>query len=343
MTGGTVPGGTVPGGLQVDSLDLGDLPLASGAVLTGARLVYASAGRLNAAGDNVILLPTYYTGSHASYAPIIGPGRAIDPARHFVVIPNMFGNGVSTSPSHRPTGPARAAWPRVGIADCVAATHRLLTGHLGVQRVALAAGWSMGAMQALHLAAGFPDLVMRVAAICGTASCWPLNRVFLEGVRGALLADPAFAGGAYAAPPEAGLRAFGRAYCGWAYSAAFFRERLYRTLGHETLEDVLRAWEAEHLAIDAMDLIAMLDIWAGATLAPERMAGITARVVMMPCDHDAYFTLEEAAIETARISGAELRPILSPHGHCAGAPGRFPTETAMIDAALRSLLDLPVR
>lgn len=323
---------------RIGRFSLGDLPLAAGGVLPDAVLVYATAGRLNRAADNAVLLPTYYTGSHASYAPIIGPGRAIDPARHFIVIPNLFGNGLSTSPSHWPAGPARAAWPLVGIADNVTAQHRLLYAHLGVRRIALAAGWSMGAMQALHWAAHHPDMVERVAAICGTASCWPLNRVFLEGVRAALTADPAFMGGAYRDPPCAGIRAFARVYCGWAYSAEFFRERLHRQLGHDTLDECLAAWEADHLAIDAMDLIAMLDSWAHAALAPDRLAAITARTLMMPADRDAYFTLDEARIEAAQIPGAELRPILSPYGHCAGAPGRFPAETAVIETALRDLL-----
>ncbi|MFA5120939.1 alpha/beta fold hydrolase [Zavarzinia sp.] len=324
---------------------LGPLPLAAGGIVTDARLCYRTYGRLNETADNCILLPTYYTGTDRSYLPLIGPGRALDPAHYFIVIPNMFGNGVSTSPSHWPAGAERAAFPAVGVIDNVRAQYRLLTEELGVRQIALASGWSMGAIQAWHWAALFPSMVRALLPVCGTARCWPLNRVFLEGVKAALEADGGFAGGAYLTPPEAGLRAFGRAYCGWAYSAQFFREARYRLLGAETLEDFLRAWEEEHLAIDAGDLLAMLRTWITAEIGDmaagdwvQALGRVTARTIVMPCDRDAYFTLEEARLEVAAVPGAELRPLASPYGHCAGAPGRFPDETVAIEAAMRELL-----
>lgn len=56
--------------------------------------------------------------------------------------------------------------------------------------------------------------------MCATARCWPHNRVFLDGVRSALMADPVYNGGDYQRAPEAGLKAFARVYAGWAYSQA---------------------------------------------------------------------------------------------------------------------------
>ncbi len=327
---------------------LGRLALTGGGGLNDARLAWRAYGRLNAAKSNCVLLPTYYTGTDLSYLPWIGPGRAFDTDRWFVVVVNMFGNGVSSSPSHLPSGSARAVFPRISVVDNVLAQHRLVTEQLGVERLALVGGWSLGAIQAWHWAAMFPDMVESLLPICGTASCWPLNRVFLEGVSAALMADPTYAGGTYTAPPEAGLRAFGRAYCGWAYSAAFFREAEYQALGSPTLEDFLRAWEEEHLAIDAGDLLAMLRTWSSADIGTipgangdrgDALSRIAARTIAMPCNRDAYFTLDEAALEVAATPGAELRPLLSTRGHCAGAPGRFPSETAAITTAAHDLLD----
>ena len=88
--------------------------------------------------------------------------------------------------------------------------------------------------------------------ICGAARCSPHNHVFLEGVRAALLADPAFLGGAYVAPPVAGLRAFGTAYAGWAYSRQFFLDagarsgRGFRALGYTSVDHVLADWAEDH-------------------------------------------------------------------------------------------------
>lgn len=328
-------------------LELGDLPLADGEVLRGARLAYATYGRLNAARDNCIVFPTYYTGTHRSNARIIGAGKALDPSRYFIVVPNMFGNGLSSSPSNAHGDQAGGRFPRVTIRDNVEAQHRLVVQHLGVRRIQLVTGWSMGALQAYQWAVSYPDLVERLLPFCGSARCWPQNWVFLEGVRAALTADPAYAGGFYTVPPARGLRAFGRVYAGWAYSPAFFRERLYRHLGFEELEPFLKAWEEEHLDWDANDLLLKLWSWQHADPSAHRdfdgdlsaaLGAVRARTIVMPCDTDRYFTLEENRIEAAMVPGAELRPFRSPYGHCAGAPGRFPAEMEFLDTAMKELL-----
>ena len=108
--------------------DLGDVTLQSGAVLKNARLAYATYGTLNASGDNAVLLPTFYTGTHLRNEALFGPGRAIDPARHFVVSVNLFGNGYSSSPSNT-AGP----FPEVTTGDDVTAQHRLVTERLGIE------------------------------------------------------------------------------------------------------------------------------------------------------------------------------------------------------------------
>lgn len=322
---------------------LGDFPLDGGGMLADAVLGWRSWGQLSPGGDNAVLLPCYYTGTSDSHAPLIGRGRALDPGRWFIVATDLFGNGRSTSPSHAATPEARAAFPRVSIADNVRAQARLLDS-LGVRRLALVHGWSMGAIQSWFWAAMYPDMVAAILPACGAARCWPQNRAFLEGVRAALTADCAWQDGAYRTPPERGLRAFGRAYAGWAFSPRFFREQLYRAQGHDTLEDLLTAWEEDHLGWDAADLVAMLDTWAGADVGSlgagwqEVLQGIRARAIVMPCDEDRYFTLEENAIEAALPPNAELRAIYSPYGHTAGAPGRWPHETARIEAAIGELL-----
>ena len=226
--------------------------------------------------------------------------------------------------------------------------YRLVHDGFGVAQVALVTGWSLGAVQAYQWAITYGDYVARLLPFCGAARCSPHNRVFIEGVRAALRADHTFADGAYAAPPRAGLKAFGRVYAGWAYSQTFFRDGLYHNLGFATLEDYLLAWEDEHLAWDANNLMAKLWTWEHADPArdtrfngdfPAAMAAITARTIVMPGDQDLYFTLEDNRQEAALIAQAELRPIHSAYGHCAGAPGRFATETAFIEQALRDLLD----
>lgn len=331
------------------TLALGDWPLSGGGVLCGAQLAYKTYGELNAERNNCVVFPTYYTGSHDSNARLIGHGRALDPARWFIVVPNLFGNGVSTSPSTAQPSQRGPAFPLVSVADNVRAQFHLVHNHLQVAQVALVTGWSMGAMQAYQWSVAYPDYVQALLPFCGAARCWPHNRVFIAGVSAALKADASFANGHFSAPPAAGLRAFARVYAGWAYSQAFFRDGLYRSLGHESIEDFLQAWEADHLAWNANDLLAKMATWwhadvsAGAPFngdLAQALSSIKARTIVMPCDHDLYFTLEDNRFEAALISGAEFRPLHSPYGHCAGAPNRFAAETAFIEAAMRDLLQL---
>lgn len=335
-----------------DTLFLGDLRLESGETLPDARLAYRTWGRLNPARDNCILFPTHCAGTHRSNAPLIGKGQALDPDRWFIVAPDLFGNGVSSSPSNTPGPRGGARFPRISVLDNVVCQYRLLFDHLGVRSVALATGWALGAMQAYQWATMFPDLVQRLLPVCGTAKCWPLNQVLLEAARSALEADGNFSGGHYAAPPEAGLRAFGRACATWAYSGAFYRRRLYEVLGHARPEDLLVAWEDHHLAWDANDLLCMLHMWHHADVSRNSMyrgnfaralSSIRARTIVMPCDEDMCVTLEECVYEATLIPGAQVRPFRSPFGHSAGAPGRFPQEMEFLETAIRELLDKPVQ
>src|SRR5215468_3325298 len=147
---------------------LGDFPLQSGSTLWHAQLAYKTYGALNAARDNVVLIPTFYAGQHTDCELMFAPGRAVDPAQHFVVVVNMFGNGLSSSPSNAPRPIDRASFPRVTIYDNVIAQQRLMT-HLGIERIRVVAGFSMGAQQAFHWAAMFPDRVAAILPVCGSA------------------------------------------------------------------------------------------------------------------------------------------------------------------------------
>ena len=328
--------------------ELGDVALQSGATLPDARLAYRTYGSLNAGRDNVIVLPTFYTGTHTRNEGFLRAVPALDPSRHLIVSVNMFGNGLSSSPSNTAPPFDGPRFPAVTLHDNVACQHRLLTEALGVKRIALVFGWSMAGCQAYEWAAQHPDLVDAILPFCASARTSPHNQVFLEGVKAALLADREFAGGDYASPPEAGLRAFGRVYAGWAYSQAFYRERLYRELGFETWEELLLDWERDHLAWDANDLLAKLRTWQlGDISANERYGGdfesalgaIRARAILVPCTTDLYFPPEDNAIEARHMPNAKLRPYASPWGHCVASPGREGSGfLRFLDSAVSELL-----
>ena len=313
------------------TFQLGEVMLQSGAALPNARLAYETWGSLNVSGDNAILMPTFYTGTHERNEAYIRRVPSLDPSRYFIVSINMFGNGLSSSPSNTPPPFDGPRFPAVTLHDNVRCQHRLLTEVLGVTRLALVLGWSMAGCQSYQWGAQFPEMVDAILPFCASARTSPHNKVFLEGVKAALLADSAFEGGNYRAPPEAGLKAFGRVYAGWAFSQAFYRERLHRELGFETWEELLLDWERDHLDWDANDLLAKLQTWQlGDISANEQYCGdferalgaIRARAILVPSTTDLYFPPEDNAIEVRHMPNAELRPYASDWGHCAATPSR---------------------
>ncbi|MFN8584545.1 MAG: alpha/beta fold hydrolase [Dehalococcoidia bacterium] len=334
--------------------ELGDWPLESGEVLPDARLAYKTYGNLAPGRDNVVLFPTAYGQRHTDCEPFFQEGLALDPQRWFIVVPNMFGNGLSSSPSNTRPPHDRGRFPRMTIEDMVRAQHRLLTEHLGIERLALVTGTSMGALQTFHWGAHHPEMVERILPTCGAARCSVHNYVFLEGVKAALTCDPAFKDGDYEERPERGLRAMGRVWAGWALSQAFYRERRYLELGFADLEDYLvRAWEEPRLDRDANDMLSMIWTWQHADIAAsprfngdfaKALAAIEAEAIVMPGSTDLYFPPEDNAYEVARMPHAELRPIPSIFGHGAGGrSGRSPEDEAFVDAALKELLARPGR
>jgi homoserine O-acetyltransferase len=345
------PAAASPSDPAAETFELPQFRLQCGLTLPTAKLIYRTYGTLNAERSNAILYPTSYGAQHIDTEWLVGPGKILDSERYFIVIPNMFGNGLSSSPSNlvEPFGTARR--PTFTHVDNVAAQRRLLRERLGIERLALVYGWSMGGQQALHWGALHPTEVERLAVICSSAKTSPHNFVFLEGLRGALCADPAWQGDRFIARPERGLRAFARVYAGWALSQAFYREQVYYSLGYGSLEDFLiRDWEASFLKRDASNLLSMIDTWQRSDISDNdvyrgdlsaALGAIRAHTLIMPGSRDLYFTPEDSRAEAEKISHADYRPIESVWGHRAGNPSRSLGDEAFIRSAVAELLSKP--
>ena len=133
--------------LDYDIFELGDLALQSGETLVGSKLAYKTYGQLNADKDNVVVFPTFFGGQHGHNEGIIGEGKALDPSKYFIIVPNMFGNGVSSSPSNSLPLQDRARFPKTSLYDNVSCQHRLVTEVFAIEKIALVVGWSMGGQQ----------------------------------------------------------------------------------------------------------------------------------------------------------------------------------------------------
>jgi homoserine O-acetyltransferase/O-succinyltransferase len=327
---------------------LGDVVLQGGAMLRDATLAYKTVGTLNEEKTNAVVYPTWYSGRHWENEWLIGEGMALDPNEYFIIIPNMLGNGLSSSPSNTPPPYDRARFPHITVADNVAVQHKLVTEHFGIETLALVTGWSMGAGQTYQWAMSYPEMVPRIAPFCGSARTSAHNIVFLEGVKAALTADDAWKEGWYDVQPTKGLRAMARVYAGWGFSQAFYWDEVYREMGFTSLEDFLVGfWEGFFLdGRDANNLLTMLWTWQNGDISTtpgfdgtyeEALATIEARAIVIPAERDLYFPPEDEEYAVRHMQNAELRVIPGVWGHFAGG-GLNDVDTKFIDGALRELL-----
>ena len=126
-----------------------------------------------------------------------GTNRALDPGKYFIILTDLLGNGLSSSPSNTPSPFEQTRFPRITIHDNVRLQHQLVTETFGIQRLRLVTGWSMGACQTYQWAAQYPDMVAAACPIAGSARTASFNKVFLMSLRRALELDPAYNEGYY--------------------------------------------------------------------------------------------------------------------------------------------------
>ncbi len=334
--------------METKFFDAGDVVLQSGLTHRNTRLAYQTYGTLNADRSNAIVCMTPFGAQHTDIEWQFKPGKGLDPEQWFIVVPNLFGNGLSSSPSNAEPPYTGSRWPRFTITDNVRIQRRLLLEVLGVDRIALATGFSMGGIQAYHWAALFPDAVERLAVVCGAARCAPHNHVMLEGVRATLCADAHFDGDRFTGFPERGLRAVGRVYAGWALSQTFYRNELWRGAGFSSLEDWLVAsWEGSFVKRNPDNVLAHLWAWQHADISAndlyhgdfaKALGAITAKAVILPSRTDLYFQVEDNRLEVERMRDATLKVIDSDYGHRAGMPSISPPDDRFLDETLKALL-----
>ena len=311
--------------------------LQRGGTLASARIVWKTFGTLSPKRDNAILYPTSYGAHHTDIEWLVDVRHCLDPSRYFVIIPNMLTNGLSSSPSNTPMD--LGEFPQVTTYDNVMLQRQMLLELWGIDRLKLVYGWSMGAQQAYHWGALFGEAVERIVVNCGSAKTAPHNFVFLEGIRTTLQA---------ARTPQDGLRAMGRIYAGWALSQTFYRREMWRGLGFKDLEDFLvRSWEANFLRRDMRDLLAQLSTWQNGDISANdlyrgdlqmALAGIKAKVLLMPSATDLYFQTDDNRLELPHLKYGRLAEIPSVWGHRAGNPRDNPEDQAFIDKQVEELL-----
>jgi homoserine O-acetyltransferase len=185
---------------------IGDLTLESGEVIKDFAISYVTHGTLNAKKSNAILMVTAISGNHHRLDFLIGPGKALDTNKFFVICTDAIGNGLTTSPSNSTAQP-HMKFPKFLIRDMVR-SQKLLLDHLGIGHVVAVIGPSMGGMQTLQWGVSYPDMMDSLVAIVPLAKTPAWSVAVMEASRKAIMLDPAWKSGDYDAPPEQGLRLY---------------------------------------------------------------------------------------------------------------------------------------
>jgi len=331
-----------------EKFNLGNIKLLSGKILKSAKLIYKTYGKLNKDCSNVIILPTFYTGTHVRNEGFIGKNRAINPNKYFVISINMFGNGLSSSPSNATKYQTGSKFPKITLWDNIYCQHKLITEKLKIKKIALVTGWSMAGCQSYQWAAQYPKMVKAILPFCASSKTSVHNHVFLEGVRAALVADKKWNNGNYKKQPVAGLKAFGRVYAGWAFSQDFYRKKLYNKFGFKKADDLLEDWANDHAKNwDANNLLSKLKTWQLNDISKgplyknnyvKALKSIKAKTILMPCNQDLYFRTKDNEYEKKLIPNVSLRPFNSPYGHCAANPGNDKNFEKKLDKNIAELL-----
>jgi homoserine O-acetyltransferase/O-succinyltransferase len=321
----------------------------SGVILPEAKIVYGTYGQLDAAKDNAILLPSHYMADMHGYGWLIGPGKALDPARQFLITSELFGNGRSSSPSNTPEPFHGPRFPVMTIRDNVNAVHQMLVDQYGIQHLQAVIGFSMGAQQAFQWAVSFPGYMDRIVATSGTAKTYGHGIARDESEIVALTTDPAFDHGDYTVEPAKGIEAFGAVWLAWLYSQEWWREELWKANAKPgtTLQQFIEDRRAHFIPnADANNLILQLRTWesndVGATPGfdgdeQKALGSIRAQVLYMPSATDLYFSVTDARFEAQFIPHCTLLPIPSIWGHPAGA-GASPADAKFLNEKIAAFL-----
>jgi homoserine O-acetyltransferase len=301
-------------------VELGNFKLESGEVIRNFEISYVTHGTLAPTGDNAILALTAIGSIHHRLDFLIGPGRPLDPDRHFIVCADAIGNGMTTSPSNSLVQPD-LAFPRFSIRDMVVSQQKLLDA-LGIGTLASVVGASMGGMQALQWGVSDPFRMRSIVALVPMARTRPWAAAMNEVARRILMADSGWPSGPYGAGFDA-----------WAAQSRVITNRTPPALEHvraagvpALVADAIAAarragpdpvdWVYQSFAYDAHD-VGTTPGFDGDTIAALR--SIRAPTLLLVPELDLYNPVEDAIESAAHIPNATLVRLAGDAGHAVAA------------------------
>lgn len=332
--------------------NLGDFELEEGGIIPDLKLAYNTHGELNSTKDNVIVIPTWFSGTSKDYETYIGVDRAINPNEYFIIVINQIGNGVSSSPHNSPEPIAMANFPKVRIGDDVRAQHKFITEKYGIEEIALVVGGSMGAQQTYEWAVRYPDMVKRAAPIAGTAKNTVHDFLFTKTLNDAITSDPGWNGGNYSTHLEVadGLKRHADIWAVLGLSTEFYSQEKWKLFGVDSVEVFTEGFlQPLFQSLDPNSLLTMGWKWQRGDVSrntggnlEEALGRIKAKVFVMPINEDMFFPVRDCEAEQKLIPNSELKVINSICGHFGLFGGEGADYHNQIDDYLNELLAINV-
>jgi len=186
----------------------------NGEKLRDMKVGYVTHGQLNAAKSNAVLVTHATNGLRSSFNVFIGPGKALDTDKYFVVTVDAIGGGLSSGPKDG----LGTAFPRYTIRDMVRAQYDLITRGQGLTGLLAVGGPSMGSFQALEWGINYPDFVKGLILIVPSAKSDPQFQMLADTMIATVQLDPAWQGGKYTKNPTDGLTRAAMIFMPWLFS-----------------------------------------------------------------------------------------------------------------------------
>lgn len=318
---------------QQQFASLGDFKLENGQVIRDCRIGYRTFGRLNPGKSNIIIVPTWATGTTAQMAGQFGPGRLVDTTKYYVIAMDALGNGVSSSPSNGTLQP-HMKFPKFTIRDMVDSQHRLLTRVLHIRHVRAVLGVSMGGMQTFQWMVAYPDFMDKGIPIVGSPRLAPYDLLFWQTEIDAITSDPGWNNGDYTEQPATTLEAE------LSHLMATTPQRFNQLNTRAKVADAIAAGKKAVASSDANDHIRQceammaLDVSAPFGGSMERAAATVKAKVLVIASATDHTVTPGPALDFAKLIHAD---VLELHNDC-GHHGPE-CDSAKVNAMVASFLD----
>ena len=304
---------------------LGNFRFESGETIDELKVSYVTYGKLNAARDNAVLSLQHFTGDHHDNEFLIGPGKAFDPGKYFVIATDFLAN--ASLRQDLTTGPTNSGlkmrFPRITARDWVNADVKLVKEYLGINHVVAAVGASIGGINAFQLAVSYPDFVSAIIPIAASPQTSPQTRMVLRHIRDVIALDPGWYSGMYDVNPATGLKIAMLELNPWWRSRQWYEDALTTS---EKLRNYETTFQGIWSGLDARDVFYQLDGWSEFNIGETpgfngdvktALGAIKARTLLIGLTEDQLTRREELLFAKNAIRDAAFVELSSSAGHTA--------------------------